>query len=304
MKKLVIPFICILSILIVLLNIDKITTSLTNFLYHPQFNKLDQANNYYKNTTYAFASTTNNFTPYGKQDLLNIIYTIINNGTNTFSFYCPRSYKNCLDDLDNLGNRITHLNNFVHPFNSSASIEPTIYADGEINIKVNYLYTKEEIAKINTEVTNLINTLITPDITEDYDKIKTIHDYIINNTKYDLTSNKDLKSNTAYGALFNHQATCNGYTDLMAIFLSNMGYENIKVATTSNENNSEGHVWNAVKINDEWLHLDLTWDDPVSSDNKDYLYHKYFLINTAELVIADSNITSLEHQFDPTIYPE
>ena len=91
----------------------------------------------------------------------------------------------------------------------------------------------------------------------------------------------------------------------MAIFLTNMGYDNFKIATT-NENIKEpaGHVWNAVKINNEWLHLDLTWDDPVSSDGKDYLYHKYFLINTEELILADSNITSKEHEFNRAIYSE
>lgn len=58
------------------------------------------------------------------------------------------------------------------------------------------------------------------------------------------------------------------------------------------------------KINGEWLHLDLTWDDPVSSDGKDYLYHKYFLIDTEELITADANITSEDHVFDKTIYSE
>ena len=73
-----------------------------------------------------------------------------------------------------------------------------------------------------------------------------------------------------------------------------MGYENFKIATT---NETTGHVWNVVKINNEWLHLDLTWDDPVSSDGKDYLYHKYFLINTEGLIKADENITSKEYGF-------
>ena len=87
----------------------------------------------------------------------------------------------------------------------------------------------------------------------------------------------------------------------MAIFLSKMGYENFKIATT---NETTGHVWNVVKINEEWLHLDLTWDDPVSSDGKDYLYHKYFLINTEGLKKADENITSKEHEFNLAIYNE
>ena len=59
-----------------------------------------------------------------------------------------------------------------------------------------------------------------------------------------------------------------------------------------------------MKVGKEWLHLDLTWDDPVSNDGKDYLYHKYFLIDTKKLILADSNITSEEHNFDRSIYVE
>ena len=57
-----------------------------------------------------------------------------------------------------------------------------------------------------------------------YDQIKTMHDYIINHTKYDVDRNENGESKylsyLAYGPLFEGYATCNGYTDLMAIFLS------------------------------------------------------------------------------------
>ena len=195
---------------------------------------------------------------------------------------------------------------------SFEKIKSDIYDTGEIQIKIDCIYKKDEINYLNNEIDRLIKELITnskenkkddekEETNEDYDKIKIIHDFIINTTKYDIDNNKDTKSYNAYGALKNHLATCNGYTDLMAIFLSKMGYENFKIATT---NETTGHVWNVVKINNEWLHLDLTWDDPVSSDGKDYLYHKYFLINTEGLIKADENITSKEHDFNRAIYSE
>lgn len=307
MRKILVPIICILSILLVLLNINPITDKILNILNHPSNNKIESYNIYFKDANYIFVKNTDNYTPYSKDDLLNIIYTIINSGSSSFTFYCPKEYTNCLNDINDISkddNLLTHLNNFVHPFNSFTSINTTISDSGEINLKIKYLYEKEEIEKINIEVNSLIEKLVkTSD--EDYDKIKAIHDYIIDNTKYDTNNDKKIKSYNAYGTLFNHLATCNGYTDLMAIFLSKMGYDNYKIATThKTENNNEGHVWNAVKINDEWLHLDLTWDDPVSSDGKDYLYHKYFLITTEELITADSNITSEDHNFDRSIYTE
>ena len=62
----------------------------------------------------------------------------------------------------------------------------------------------------------------------DVEKIKTFHDYIINNTVYDQKRANEIESNTqgentlmshkANGVLTNHVALCSGYTDLMAIF--------------------------------------------------------------------------------------
>ena len=315
MKRIITTIICLSIILLTLINIDSITDRIVIIL-NPTYkssNNLNGITN--KNGNFEFVSNTKNFTPYGKQDILNIFYTILNNGNETGTFYCPKEYKNCIDDVKNISKNedlLTHLNNFLHPFKSFEKIKSDIYDTGEIQIKIDYIYKKEEINYLNTEIDRLIKELITnskenkkddekEETNEDYDKIKIIHDFIINTTKYDIDNNKDTKSYNAYGALKNHLATCNGYTDLMAIFLSKMGYENFKIATT---NETTGHVWNVVKINNEWLHLDLTWDDPVSSDGKDYLYHKYFLINTEGLIKADENITSKEHDFNRAIYSE
>ena len=93
----------------------------------------------------------------------------------------------------------------------------------------------------------------------------------------------------------------------MAIFLSKLNYENYKVATTAEEISykSNGHIWNAVKIDGKYLHLDLTWDDPVSNDGKDYLYHKYFLVTTEEMKKADTGSVNVEeHNFNRSIYQE
>src|SRR5699024_41357 len=143
----------------------------------------------------------------------------------------------------------------------------------EINLTIEYLYTDAEISAINTKADEILATILTNEM-NDYEKIKTIHDYIVNNVKYDIERNEEndskYNSYTAYGPLFEGYATCNGYTDLMAIFLTKIGFNNFKVATTPDEisYSTTGHIWNAVYLNDEWLHNDLTWDDPVSSDGK------------------------------------
>ena len=72
-----------------------------------------------------------------------------------------------------------------------------------------------------------------------------------------------------------------------------MVVENFKVA-------SENHVWNAVKIDHKWYHLDLTWDDPVTPDGTDLLEYNFFLIDTAKL----KEIEKEQHIFSENIYKE
>ena len=86
MKRLLVPIICLLCILIVLLNIDPITDKLMLFLNQSPTQTLEVKNEYYKSHNYIFVSNTDNFTPYGIEDILNIMYSIINSGTTNFTY--------------------------------------------------------------------------------------------------------------------------------------------------------------------------------------------------------------------------
>ncbi len=313
MRKYIIPFICYMLILVILLNVGTITDFLAKTISNKPVLTVNKGNEYTKDYDFLYIKNSKDYIPYSYKDLLEIIYSVINQGWDEFTFYCPSEYTDCIDDIADITKdelTLTHINNFVHPYNSFDSIKTSITESGEITITIVYLYSQEEINEINEYVNNLINELYKKD-DNDYENLKRFHDYIINNTKYDVTRNdtkeSPYKSFSAYGIVHDGYATCNGYADLMSIILSKLNYENYKIATTKEEISyeSNGHVWNAVKIDDKWLHIDLTWDDPVSSDGKDYLYHKYFLVNTEELNKADSgNVKVEEHNFNTTIYQE
>ena len=97
-------------------------------------------------------------------------------------------------------------------------------------------------------------------------------------------------SDTAIGTLFEGKSICSGYTDTMSIFLDKLNIPNTRVATKE-------HVWNALYYNNKWIHIDLTWDDPVSSSDNVILYN-YFMIDTNKLQEIDNE----EHNFDKNIY--
>ena len=312
-KQLFIPILCLFIPLFVFVNADNWSDLLTAYTINDPKVYISKANAYGKNEDFLFVQNTNNFLPFSKGDIKNIYYTIVNNGWKEFTFYCPSEYVHCLEDVKEISNDqdlLTHLNNYVHPYNGFSNVKTVISETGDITVSINYFYSEEQIKQINKQVDKIYNEIITDNM-DAYTKILTIHDYIINNTKYDVERNNQGESKyhsyIAYGPLIEGYATCNGYTDAMALFLEKMNIPNFKVAMTPEENsNTEGHVWNAVYLNDHWVHLDLTWDDPVSSDGTDYLQHKYFLITTEQLEEADTSgeVIVTEHQFKKNIYPE
>lgn len=313
MKKILIFLIGIVLIALCVLNVDKISDMAVKLFDNTPRPIILAGNDYTKDKGYKYINISKDYVPYSYQDLLDIMFSVVNNGWEEFTFYCPTEYTTCLKDIEKIcddSTLLTHINNYVHPYNNFTSLKSSISESGEVNLTISYLYTKEEIDYINNEVDKIIKQNVKDDM-NDFEKLKSIHDYIINNTKYDVERNEsgNSKSNSykATGLLKDHLATCNGYSDTMAIILSKMGYDNYKIATTPEEisYSETGHVWNAVYINNEWRHLDLTWDDPVSSDGNDYLYHKYFLVTNDEMAEADKGDVVLEeHNFNKLIYLE
>lgn len=261
--------------------------------------KLTGQNSYARDNEFAYVSLTDDFTPENKQDLLNIYYTIINSGKDNFSFYCPEEYTNCIADIKDLANdqsMLSHINNFVHPYNGFRHIETEYDSLGKITIYIEKTYSTDKINEINKKVATIYKSEIKDtDTTEE--KIKKIHDYIINNSKYDVerSDSKIVKydSDTAYGNLIQGYGLCGGYTDSMAIFLDLLGIKNYKVS-------SENHVWNALELDGKWYHLDLTWDDPITTNQTDILEYNFFLIDTDEL----KKIENTQHNFPTKIYQE
>lgn len=114
-----------------------------------------------------------------------------------------------------------------------------------------------------------------------YDQIKYIHNWLIDNLKYDTTYKKEDIHNV-YGALAKREVVCEGYARTLKYLLDGLEIENVLVSgTATNSNNStESHAWNYVKLNDKWYAIDVTWDDPIIKGGgvlSDKLRYQYFL---------------------------
>lgn len=259
-------------------------------------------NEYSKNNNFMLTQETESFKPGEKEEFNSILYTVLNSGQDNFSFYCMFGYDECANDFNEYiqnSDYVEAINNYVHPYNSFENISITINNFNKIEIHVDKLYTEEEINYINIFLDNFIKQNVTTSMS-DTDKIKIFHDYIIKNTtydnNYDLYTDKDnypTHPYNAYGLLTEGKAICSGYSDVMAIYLNKIGIPNYKIA-------SDEHVWNYVYVNNNWYHLDLTWDDPVTTNNTNILIYDFFLINTNKLLKQDTK----QHSYNKNLYLE
>ena len=232
-----------------------------------------------------------------KQDIINTIYFLINSGTNHSIRYCSKDYETCYQDVNSItsdAELLTNLNSFVHPYNSFDNISFS-FNNEVVQIKIEHIYSEDDINTLNKIVDEFINNNITNSMGTK-EKIRIIHDYIINNADYDIlkTKNKDdntYRSSTAYGVLVQGYGICSGYSDAMAIFLDKLNIINYKIS-------NDQHIWNLVYLDGEWLHLDLTWDDPISDSN--ITRDNYFLISTKNLETLDDGV----HYYNKSIFTE
>ena len=115
----------------------------------------------------------------------------------------------------------------------------------------------------------------------DENKIRAVHDYLVDNLEYDSSVSKDNIYNI-YGALINKLTVCEGYARAFKYIMDDLGIECIIACGTAVNSTgaTESHAWNYVKLDGNWYAMDVTWDDPVVIGNG-YLdrstHYKYYL---------------------------
>jgi len=142
-------------------------------------------------------------------------------------------------------------------------------------------YSKEQIEECEEEIEKVVQKILENNTGTPYQRVKGIHDYLVENIKYDQTVAKDNIYNI-YGALVEKQCVCEGYAKAYKYLLNKAGIETTLVIgeAKNSEGETEAHAWNYVKLNDIWYAVDVTWDDPIviggGTPSKKSKY-KYFL---------------------------
>ena len=176
---------------------------------------------------------------------------------------------------------------------ASISVNSNKGYDLNIFYDVSYLSSLEQEEKVDEEVSNLLKSLDLSNKT-DYQKVKAIYDYICSNVTYDHDKLNDKSYSlkyTAYAALINKTAVCQGYASLFYRLALDAGVDTRVISGEA----GGLHAWNIVKLNGKYYNLDSTWDAGRST-------YAYFLKNTNDF---DDHVRDNDYQSNEFIeeYP-
>ena len=140
----------------------------------------------------------------------------------------------------------------------SHSYDGTWYYYG-MTYMVSYHASAEQEAEMDLAVAALLEQLALEGCS-DYEKVCGVYDYMCANITYDYANLKDTSYKlkySAYAALVNKTAVCQGYAALLYRLLLELGVDNRVVTGIGN---GGGHAWNILKLDGRYYNADSTWD--------------------------------------------
>ena len=130
-----------------------------------------------------------------------------------------------------------------------------------IPLVLTYYTTYDQEVELEDGVTEVLNSLNLEE-KSDYEKVLAIYDFICGHVDYDYTQAANMLKHTAYSALINGKAVCQGYASLFYNMALRCGIDTrlIPGDAVSSAGNKERHGWNIVCMDGVYYCLDATWD--------------------------------------------
>jgi hypothetical protein len=155
-----------------------------------------------------------------------------------------------------------------------------------IRFEFTYHISQEEEAFVEKTLTNIIEPMHG---LSELQKIQAAHDFIVLSAEY----SKETKGSqySPYTLLTEHKGVCQAYALVLYRMLEKLGFE---VQYVPGKVGEQLHAWVLVKLDNEWYHIDVTWDDPLP-DRKGEVRYNYFLVSDRQL--------AKDHTWDYTSFP-
>jgi len=163
----------------------------------------------------------------------------------------------------------------------------------------------DEVLPKYAEMMKIAHKIIDNNISKnmsDRQKARVLHDYVINNSKYDTKARENINKEytfdtkapyTPYGVIVNKKGVCEGYAYTIHLLYNLAGIECHIVLGGRAGSDEITHAWNIAKIDGKYYHVDATWDESIPDGR---IRHKYFLVT--------DKVMSKDHEWDRDYYPE
>lgn len=177
--------------------------------------------------------------------------------------------------------------------------EYMVYSDS-VAFSPKYRLTESEIKTMQDSVNDKIDEIMAEvdKLDSEYEKELFIHDYIVENTEYDLSTLNNL-GDTVFSVLVSGKSICEGYSRAAQVLLDKAGISNyLVIGDTESDGEILSHMWNVVTLNGEKYHLDVTWDD--LNDDFDTVYF-YFNVTDEYISRDHTNIKPSNNNCNSTL---
>lgn len=161
-------------------------------------------------------------------------------------------------------------------------------------VQLIYLYEKEEIPAMVEVYEQRLAEIVAgvPADGTDFDKILYLHDYFVQNFAYDY---EGLAAERATGENQAIRDTYRFFTERIGVCQAYMlgliaAAERVGIPCLPVTSDGMGHAWNLVKLDGEWYHIDITWDDAggeAAPVYPTYVSYRHFLLSDAEMYRSD-----------------
>ena len=152
---------------------------------------------------------------------------------------------------------------FPEIFWTDGSSDMLTYEDSHVVVQPTYTYSLEEREEMQAEIDAEVNAILTQISAEasEYDKIKYIYETLVRDVAYveNAPDNQNI-----YSTFVRKETVCAGYAKANKYLLERLGVYCIYVLGDAD---NEKHAWNIVRCNGVMCYVDVTWADPLFSED-------------------------------------
>lgn len=164
-------------------------------------------------------------------------------------------------------------------------------------------YTFDTVAELYDKLMNVVDNFQPAGVTR-YEKLRSIHDYIVTTATYDPNYQNENASPYRHqptGCLLEpYLCVCEGYAEAFKILADKAGIPCMRISSNS-------HTWNAVLMEDgKWYAIDSTWDDPMTTDPEQtyVLRYNYFLVGSKTLTDGEVPFSESDSHIEQIFYTD